>query len=263
MLAATQLDALPSRFSRVTTDGKLVWRSEYLGPPPSPRTDRLILDDVPRYSDPQAGEVRSPQAFLVEQEAGAVVPPHFHYVDQFQVVVAGAGLLGRHAVAPLSVHFAAAHTGYGPIQPGEGGLAYFTFRASADETGAQYLPAARSRMRAGPRRNVVVPRIEVATPTELARLSQGEVVIALDEPGGLAVCTLLLPAGGSLQAPDAAHGHGASMLVVAGALSCAGRLCTAWSCLHVSMSEGAVSLHAGTSGAQVLYLRYPKQTSTV
>ena len=36
-----------------------------------------------------------PMAFLVEKEPGAVVHPHFHRADQYQVVVSGAGRLGK------------------------------------------------------------------------------------------------------------------------------------------------------------------------
>lgn len=258
MQAATQQDALPSRFSRRTPDGKLVWRSEYIGPAPSPRTDRLMLDEDPAYVDPLPGEVRAPQAFLVEQEPGAVVPPHFHYVDQFQVVVAGEGHLGRHPVAPLSVHFAGANTGYGPIQPGAAGLSYFTFRASADETGAQYLPGARPRQRPGPRRNVVVPRIEMVSAAELARLPRSDALCALEEADGLGVWLLRVAPGQGLRTPDAAQGQGASLLVANGELVRGGRRYAAWSCLYASPGDGVLELQAGAAGAEVLYLRYPR-----
>src|SRR3974377_183609 len=35
-------------------------------------------------------------AFLVEKGPGAITRPHFHQADQFQVVVAGRGMLGDH-----------------------------------------------------------------------------------------------------------------------------------------------------------------------
>ena len=81
----------------------------------------------------------SPQAFLVEQEANATILTHYHQQNQFQVVVGGDGTLGRHAVAPLLVHYAGAFTGYGPIVSGAQGLQYLTFRANNDP-GAQFLP---------------------------------------------------------------------------------------------------------------------------
>ncbi|MGE0723121.1 MAG: hypothetical protein AB7O45_02035, partial [Alphaproteobacteria bacterium] len=58
------------RFARRTPEGGAIWRSEYFGPPPSPVSSSSVdpsavgaLD----YVDPAPGEVREPQAFLVEQ----------------------------------------------------------------------------------------------------------------------------------------------------------------------------------------------------
>lgn len=258
--AATRTDAAPTRFARTTADGHRVWRSVFFGPAPSPASSDSLSGDasVLTYTDPVPGEVRAPQAFLVEQEPGAVVQPHFHYVDQFQVVVAGGGHLGRHAVSPLSVHFAAACTGYGPIQPGEAGLSYFTLRASADETGAQYLPAARERMRPLPRRNVVVDNIPLSEAAKL-QARQGSVVeTVLDNDDGLGVFLLRIAPGQSLDTPEPARGNGISLLVAGGAIERGGIEMAAWSCLYLPPGDGAIGLHACAAGAEVLALRYPR-----
>src|SRR5262245_55018252 len=68
----------------------------------------------PYFSQPAKG-TRLPQAFLVENTPHRVLRTHYHDVDQFQVIVSGHGTLGKHAVRPYSVHFARAHTPYGPI----------------------------------------------------------------------------------------------------------------------------------------------------
>ena len=84
------------------------------------RTDYLA-------SPPGSG---GPQAFLVKMhEPGSVIPPHFHVEDEFQVVVAGGGSLGKHALEGVAVHFAEAYTPYGPIRTGPDGLVFFTQRA--------------------------------------------------------------------------------------------------------------------------------------
>src|SRR5262245_38428116 len=67
-----------------------------------------------------------PQSFLVEQEPHTIVLPHFHFEDEFQVVVGGSGSLGSHTLRPGFVHYAARHTGYGPLKAGAAGLAYLT-----------------------------------------------------------------------------------------------------------------------------------------
>jgi hypothetical protein len=45
----------------------------------------------------------APQAFLVEQDPGTVIEPHFHLENEFQVMVGGSGSLGRHVVEPVSL----------------------------------------------------------------------------------------------------------------------------------------------------------------
>jgi hypothetical protein len=258
MFAKSRTEAASSRFSRVSPSGPLVWRTEFFGPSPSPRSsDSLASASALEYRDPEPGEVRFPQAFLVEQEPGATVGSHFHYVDQFQVVVAGSGKLGAHAVAPISVHFAAAHTGYGPIATGEQGLAYFTFRASADETGAQYLPRARARMRPAARRNIIAPQIVTSAPQELAGLQASRAESVLEKDDGVGVFYLRIAPGGSLDTPPA--GGGLSLLVAAGAITLDGRGYGEWSCLFVEAGEGPVTLGASAGGAEVLVLRYPRK----
>ena len=259
MLAASQVEVASTRFSRVSTSGQLVWRTEFFGPPPSPvSSDSLAVAGAIEYREPEPGEVRPAQAFLVEQEAGAIVPPHFHFVDQFQVVVAGDGRLGAHAVTPLSVHFAGASTGYGPITPGDSGLSYFTFRASADETGAQYLPGARPRMRPLPRRNVIAPQIQIGAPQELAARKAGVLETALEKDDGLAIFYMRLAPDESMATPSTAEGNGLSMLVSAGSLTLNGGTYAPWSCLFVTPQEGSATLQASGEGAEVLVLRYPR-----
>ena len=262
MLAVTQDEVSSSRFSRITADGKIVWRTEFIGPPPSRRTEQLVDAKPPEYAEPQAFEVREPQAFLVEQEAGATVAPHFHYVDQFQVIVSGDGILGRHPVSPLTVHFAGAHTGYGPIIPGSNGLSYFTFRASADETGAQYLPAASARMRKGQRRNLVAKHLPVSSAASLASRQQNEIDVGLEAEDGLSVQLLRIAPKSSLQLPEFSSGSGVSMLVAAGEVVFDGKHYGVWSCLYARQDEVLPELVAGVDGAEVLFLRYPLHSLT-
>src|SRR5689334_11266367 len=105
-------------------------------------TFRGFLTDfiVPTPDDPLQA-----QAYLVEQNAGWVLPVHFHLENQYQVVTGGSGTLGAHPVAPLYVHFASRESGYGPITAGPEGLAYLTLRVQGD-AGAWYLPESRPRM---------------------------------------------------------------------------------------------------------------------
>src|SRR5260221_2256272 len=98
----------------------------------------------------------APQAFLVEQDPGTLIEPHFHLQDEFQVMVGGSGSLGRHSVQPVSVHYAGSHTGYCPITAGSNGLDYLTLLARMD-TRAPILPRARDKLQRGPKRHLPGP----------------------------------------------------------------------------------------------------------
>ena len=54
--------------------------------------------------------------------------------NQFQLFVDGQGTIGPEQIRPITVHYAGAYTGYGPIMSGPQGLKYFTIR-SAFESG--------------------------------------------------------------------------------------------------------------------------------
>src|SRR4051812_26085052 len=91
------------------------------------------------------GVKEGPMAFLVEGTPARVIRPHFHENDQFQVVVAGGGVLGKHNLSIHAVHFSRAYTPYGPINFGADGLSFLTLRARKDP-GAQYIPEARDKL---------------------------------------------------------------------------------------------------------------------
>ncbi|WP_374442923.1 hypothetical protein [Stella sp.] len=259
--AADAATAAPTRFSRRSAEGPLIWRSEFFGPPPSPASSASVdprAGGFVPYDPPRPGEVREPQAFLVEQEPGAIVHPHFHHVDQFQVVVAGSGTIGKHAVRPISAHFAAAHTGYGPITPGPDGLHYFSLRASADCTGAQYLPGARERMRAVPRRNVFAPAIAPTAPSGYAGMEPVRVETLLEEADGLSFRYVRIAPEVDAILDGLAAGAGQSVVVTAGAIRHDGRLLRRWSALFVPADRSTLPVRSGPEGADLLVLRYPR-----
>src|SRR4051812_35939773 len=62
---------------------------------------------------------------------------HFHEVDQFQIIMEGKGLFGRHNVSPYCVHFSRAYTPYGPLLSHQDtGWAFLVMRTRFDP-GAQ------------------------------------------------------------------------------------------------------------------------------
>jgi len=198
-------------------------------------------------SPPGAGE---PQAFLVEMwEPGAVIPPHFHREDEFQVVVAGNGRLGKHALEAVAVHFADAYTPYGPIRVGPAGLAFFTLRARAD-AGAEYMPESRARMARKARRSVaadVPPRGETAAlwPTHDDGLGAW---IARARPGEAAAS----PPGDG----------GRYYLVVAGSALGGATALPRWSCVWKPAGAAHPALAAGPGGADIVVVQFPEESAT-
>jgi hypothetical protein len=88
------------------------------------------------------GELLGPQALIARQICGWKLPVHFHMQHQFQVVLRGSGRLGKHILAPGSVHYTSPQSAYGPILAGDEGLDYFTLRLLTDK-GAWYMPESR------------------------------------------------------------------------------------------------------------------------
>jgi hypothetical protein len=109
------------------------WNTAYIG------ANRYTL---PPDEKPPADDALHPMAFLVEKGPGAVTRPHFHQADQFQVVVAGRGMLGDHEFSDGAVHYTNAYSAYGPIVAGTSGIWWFTLRNRWDP-GARYMPTER------------------------------------------------------------------------------------------------------------------------
>ncbi|CAN7569813.1 MULTISPECIES: hypothetical protein [unclassified Variovorax] len=197
----------------------------------------------------------SPTVFLVEQPPNAVLAPHFHTQNQFQVVKEGSGTLGAHAVGPGSLHYAGAFTGYGPLVAGPAGLSYFTIRA-VYETGANFLPAARDRLPRGPKRNAHGPVHEPLALEALRGLASARRVPLIAPQDGLEAYALQLPPWSPLE-PIEARGSGQFQLVLAGALETPQRRLQAWESRFLSPGEDAGGCAAGASGVHLLVLQMP------
>lgn len=209
----------------------------------------------PDAPPPPGPEALCPMAFLVEQPAGSVVGAHFHEANQFQLVVAGGGMLGKHAVAPIAVHYSNAFSAYGPLAAGPEGLWYFTLRNGYDR-GAQYLPGARDVVKAARRRfrqataGPVPPRATAATEVLLERTADG-----------LGAWRHRIAPGAALVGPDPAEGDGQYWVVTAGRLRAAGAAdaLAPLSCLFVAPGEPALAAEADPAeGADIVVMQFPR-----
>jgi len=201
-------------------------------------------------------------AFLVEKDAAAVVKPHFHAADQYQVIVQGSGRLGIHDVATVAVHYTDAYSAYGPIIAADEGVSWFTLR-NAWDPGARYMPQYRQQLREArarfQHREATCGPLPPLSDAERAALS-GVTGTAVIEPNkdGLGTWRYTVPASGSVTGPDPATGGGQFWLVSAGSAAVAGG---AWlpvnSCVFVGPDDEAAILSAGPLGADLLCMQFP------
>ncbi|HEY1935279.1 MAG TPA: hypothetical protein VGG99_25010 [Acetobacteraceae bacterium] len=209
---------------------------------------------------PDAGVIY-PMAFLVEKDPGAIVRPHFHAADQFQIVTQGGGRLGRHDIGTVAVHYTDAYSAYGPIVAAGEGVSWFTLRNTWDP-GARYMPAARDQLRAArakfQHRETTAAPMEAWSEAELARLPAADRVTELETADGMGSWRFRLPALGTAVGPDPGNGGGQFWVVLSGAASCGGSpLLPIESVVFAGPEDAAVSLAAGPAGAELLCVQFP------
>jgi hypothetical protein len=214
----------------------------------------------PGETPPEQGALY-PMAFLVEKEAGAVVRPHFHQADQFQVVVQGGGRLGRHDIGTVAVHYTDAWSAYGPIVAAEEGVSWFTLRNTWDP-GAKYMPSARPELRAArarhQHRESTSPPMAPWSTAELGRLGSVDCVTEMATPDGMASWRFRLPGDATATGPDPGNGGGQFWLVLAGNARCDGSaLLPEDSCVFVGPEDRALAVSAGPEGAELLCVQFP------
>ena len=197
--------------------------------------------------------VLSPTVFLIEQGPDTTLRTHFHTENEFQVVVQGSGTLGRHAIRPISVHYAGAYTGYGPLVAGPEGISYFTIR-SVFESGAK---TGLADMVRGPKRHCLsepVPPFDAAALRSLPGVRTVDLIEL--QPDGVAARMIRIPPGFTASAGlEPASGNGQFYVVAAGELIHGGKRLSQWEQIFVSGTEAQPLLTAGAAGAEVVCLQ--------
>jgi hypothetical protein len=239
---ATADDARVNRRRGAAADGVTFWHTLYIG------TSRYNM--APGAPDPEPGQL-FPMAFLVEQDPGSTASAHYHQADQFQVIVGGHGTMGTHEARPVTVHFAAKHTAYGPIHASEAGVHYFTLRNGFDP-GARFMtmPQNRTALRAVPGRH---HREAVIGP-----LAFEAGAIIGPEPDGMGAWRYQVAAGDRVIGPDPAWGRGQYWVVVAGSMINGGQTIPPRSCIFVYPEDAPFSAFAGPDGVDVIAMQFPR-----
>jgi len=206
----------------------------------------------------------TPLVFKVQYEPNRISSPHYHAEDQFQVVVAGKGTLGRHAVRPYSIHFARAFTPYGPLiaDTAPGGLTFLTLRVRPTK-GAFRLPESIPKLKEMPDRHPWQSTyVEDACSSDARQAASEERlsierIEAFDDGRGLAVHSMTVPPNAAAFAPDPSGGEGQYIVVVEGSLLDHGHEKKAITVVSVAATNGPWRIQAGAQGLKAFVLDFP------
>lgn len=212
-----------------------------------------------RFIQPPQGVLDHPVAFLVEGTKERVIRPHYHQVDQFQVIVKGGGTLGRHPLSMYAVHFTRAHTPYGPILFAEEGLGFLTLRAHWDP-GAQYIPDKKEALTRVPDRRpwqaTEAPRFQRSGAVSLQPFEH------VKDDRGLAAYAMTMQPNAATTAPDVAGTNGQYIIVTDGSIIHEGRPHAGLTIIFVKPNEPAFPLQAGPEGMEALILNFPRTAAS-
>jgi hypothetical protein len=247
MVMIATAEAARATRRRGESNGSTYWVTTFLG------ANRHTL---PKDAPVPGEEDIYPMAFLVEQDPGKVVKPHFHQADQFQVVVGGEARMGTHDVTGISVHYTNRYSAYGPIVATEKGVNYFTLRNGWDP-GARYMPEQRLVLK----ENRKEPHREaVAEPEPMVLRPEAAVAVVPEQADGLGAWRYRLAPGETITGRDPASGRGQNWLVVGGGVDVgSGESLGLFTCMFVHPDEAALRVTAGAEGAEVLCMQYPRR----
>jgi hypothetical protein len=197
--------------------------------------------------------IEGPQGFLVERPyAGARIDPHFHDIDQFQVIVAGDGRMGKKPVKPITFQYADAYTPYGPIVADDDGISFFTLRNVA--SGGHFsMPGSRHLMPCRAGRNIA-GGIDLDGDVLAENAVSRESLMESQNDGVHAESIHLGPNASAPGVP--CEGGGQYYLVCDGTLVENGKTLDELSLMHVGADEDVPTLQAGPEGATVLAMQF-------
>ena len=200
----------------------------------------------------------SPTVFMIEQPPDSTIPKHFHRHNQFQLFVAGGGKIGGHAIVPMTIHYAGAFTGYGPLVAGPGGLSYFTIRSIREE-GANILPEAAAQILKGPRRGGQAGPIVLETPLQLSSVGSKIDQILPSDREGMSVWRARFSPGETVNVSVAPDLAGVFVFVMAGEAVHKEQMLTPLEHMFASPPGSEIELKAGAEGADILVLEMPRR----
>ena len=229
-------------------------------------TDEMLVDRaegrniIHNYFGVQQRLAVGPQAYLVDMpDEGSRISPHYHDVDQYQVVVGGDGVIGPHPLRPVTFQYADAYTPYGPIIASKDGLTFYTLRM-APSGGHFDIPAARHLMKAKPGRSIA-GTFALREPKD--KTPAGQCVVESlhpPEPDGITAVGIRLGARATGSGIPSDAG-GQYCIVCSGEVVHEGRHYPRLSLILVEAGEAAPVFTAGALGAEVIVVQFPRATA--
>lgn len=200
----------------------------------------------------------NPQAFLVDRlYPDARIEPHFHDIDQFQIVVDGDCRIGKKAADPVTFQYADAYTPYGPIVGADQGFAFFTLRPIA--SGGFFPMPGNKHMMPGRAGRNIAGRFDTSRPRPRAGAAVIEPLMADQSDEVTAVGIRLGP--GAQSEALLSDGGGQYYVVCEGDVRTANKTLARQSVIHVPAGDPAPVLTAGEAGADVLMLQFAKPSA--
>jgi hypothetical protein len=203
-----------------------------------------------------------PQAFLVTSPSNSVVRPHFHPVDQFQLIFGGHSVsYGRTPIRDghVLVHYTDANTPYGPYGVCEGVLEFFTLRPRFDDV-IHYMPEGRN----APRPGRVHRNIHLGVNLQGDSGGPGTHTIFDSADDSAAAYRVCAEPGELLRLPSTAWSAGCYLCVLNGAVVYEGIPYGPRSLAWLPPGPPAPVLRAAEgSGVDLLYLRFPAPCTQV
>lgn len=211
---------------------------------------------VSQFGDSRAiswffSEESGPQGFLLFIPENNVIGPHFHRVNQFQILFPSEGALYRRtAIDNVLVHYADGYVTYGPITTSTAPLEYFTLRAIRDNFVA-YMPAEREKLIRRGKRNLygaVASTLTTETTVE---------TIFEDPSDGLLASVERTGPGGTISTIDPSDGGGQYHCVLSGSATFDGNTYVPQSLLWMAPDDTPASIVAGSDGLVLLSMQFP------
>ena len=216
----------------------------------------VITEFFPTRLDPKL-----PHAVLLQFDPGRITNPHYHGVDQFQVLIEGKGKMGRHDLVGYSIHFSRAYTPYGPfVSDPETGMLCFNLHANTGlDSASHHFPEEKDKLKQVPNRQPWQITSQAIFPADMkGKDSVLQAVPNLKDERGLAAYTLSMKANATMDAPDPSHGDGQYLIVVKGSILQDKKELKAPALIYVYSNDGPFHVQAGSAGVQALVLNFPR-----